>query len=350
MKLGIIGKPQCGKTTVFNAASGKQEAVGDFSQASHRAVIKVPDARVDRLAEIVQPRKKTYAEIEFLDAPGFTGKGKEAGTTEINPDLRLMDALMMIIDHFTAEANPRKYIRALVDEMILADLAVIENNQGKKSRKAQLTGDKSIAVDLALLARCREALEEEKPLIECDWSDSDEKALRGYAFLTMKPLLVVLNIAEDQIPRTSEIRQEYRDFIVPGTRNVAVLCGRVEAEIAQLESEERQLFLDDMGITIPAVEKLIQRSYTLLGLISFLTTGTPEVRAWTIKQGTAAKQAAGAIHSDFERGFIRAEVATFEDYSELKTLPALKSVGKARLEGKEYVVQDGDVILFHFNV
>ena len=350
MKLGIIGKPQSGKTTIFNAAAGREEAVGDYSQAAHRAVIKVPDRRVDELAKIAHPKKVTYPEIEFLDAPGFTGKGKDSGGAEVNPEVRLIDALMLVIDAFSPDATPETDIRNLIDEMILSDQVLIENNIDRKERKIQLSGDKSEARELDLLKQHLAALEEETLLIDVDLDPEDEKLLRGYQFLTRKPLLIVLNIAEDDIARTQEIREQYANYVQPGKRDIAVVCGKIEMELVSLDEEDRKAFMDEIGIDKPAVEKVIHKSYDLLGLISFLTLGEPEVRAWTIKKGTNAHRAAGAIHSDIERGFIRAEVATFDDYVVYKTLPALKAAGKSRLEGKDYIVQDGDVILFRFAV
>ena len=350
MKLGIIGKPQAGKTTVFNAASGQQEAVGDFSQAAHRAIIKVPDHRLDVLAEIEDPKKITPAEIEFLDAPGFTGKGKESGQVEISSEIRFMDALMVVVDSFSADATPGKDIRDLMDEMLLSDMALVESNIEKKTKKSKLTGDKSSAHEIVLLEKCRAQLEAEKPLIELGLPEEDLKALRGYTFLSLKPLLVTINISEVDLEKIDDIRKKYGSFVSPGQRDVAVVCGKIEMELAALPETERQAFLADLGIATPAVEQVITKSYALLGLISFLTAGKPEVRAWTIKAGTTAQRAAGVIHSDIERGFIRAEVTRYEDYVEYKTAAALKAAGKTRLEGKDYTVQDGDVILFRFNV
>ncbi len=350
MKLGIIGKPQSGKTTVFNAAASQQEAVGDYSQASHRAVIKVPDERVDTLAELVHPKKITYAEIEFLDAPGFTGKGKKTDKFEINPDIRLMEALVLVIDGFSGDADPRADIQALLDEMLLADMALLEGNIDKKSRKMKLTGDKSETRELDLLKKCYQWLEQEKPLMDLELSDTEAKSLKGYQFLTDKPLLFVINVGENDIGRTQEIAADYADLVDVGKRDVTALCGEMEMELVALEEEERKQFLEELGITTPAVEKVIQKSYALLGLISYLTADEPEVRAWTIRAGTTAVRAAGVIHSDIERGFIRAEVTAYKDYLEHKTPAALKAAGKTRLEGKEYIVHDGDVILFRFNV
>jgi len=350
MKLGIIGKPQSGKTTIFNAASGQQEAVGDYSGAVHRAVIKVPDDRLEVLAEIVKPKKITYAEIEFLEDAGFSGKGKESGGVTISSDLRMMDALMVVVDAFSPDATPEADIRDLNDEMMLADQVVIESNIEKRERKAQLTGDKSEARELELLKRCKDQLEEERPIIEIDFAPDELKVLRGYTFLSQKPQLIVINISEDKLDQAAEIEKQYQELVSPGKREVAIVCGKIEMELVTLDDDERQEFMNDLGIATPAIELVIQKSYSLLGLISFLTAGEPEVRAWTIRRGTVAQKAAGVIHSDIERGFIRAEVTAYDDYVELKTAAAMKAAGKTRLEGKEYVVADGDVILFRFAV
>ncbi len=350
MKLGIIGKPQSGKTTVFNAAAGRQEAVGDFSQAVHRAVIKVPDKRVDILGEIVKPEKITHAEIDFLDAAGFTGKGKQSTTFDFTPELHQMDAYIMVIDAFSPEANPAIDIRDLFDEMILSDQVMIENNISKRQKKMKVTGDKAEQHELDLLRKCLAHLEQEKPLMDLELEEADEKLLRGYMFLSQKPVLIVINCGEESIKKCVEIVAQFGHFADPGKKELVALCGQMEMELVQLDDTDRELFLKELGIATPAMEKVIQKSYTLLGLISFLTMTGPEVRAWTVKHGTSALKAAGAIHTDMERGFIRAEVTHFDDFVEHKTAAALKAAGKTRLEGKDYSVQDGDVILFRFNV
>lgn len=350
MKLGIIGKPQSGKTTIFNAASGQEEAVGDFSQASHRAIIKVPDERVDKIAEIEQPKKIVHAEIEFLDAPGFTGKGKETGAGEISNDLKLMDAFIMVIDAFSPESDPDKYIPALIDEMMLSDMAIIESNIVKKQKKMKVTGNWEAQKEVDLLKQCQEWLENEKPLIEKELTPDEEKMIRGYTFLSQKPLLIVLNIPEDKIDETDSFYKKYGHLVSEGKRDLAVICGKIEAELVTLDEDEYKEFLADLGIKSPAVEQVIQKAYSLIGLISFITSGKPSTQAWTIRKGTLAPKAAGAIHSDIEKGFIRAEVTSYDDYIEYKTPSALKAAGKSRLEGKEYIVQDGDIILFRFNV
>jgi GTP-binding protein YchF len=351
MKLGIIGLPQSGKTTLFNAVSGLQEAVGDYSRAVHRAIIKVPDIRLDNLAPLVNPKKITHAEIEFLDAAGFSGKGKEAGgELEISPELRMMEALVIVIDCFGPDANPERDLGNLGDEIILADLTTLENNIDKIERTIKLTGRQERAQELDILKRCQTILQEERPIAELGLTEEEEKAIRGYAFLSLKPQLIVFNISEDKLPDTKKIYEQYSKYNREGIRDIAVICGKIEMEISQLADEERAEFLKELNIDSPAIDKFIQQSYRLLGLISFFTIGPPEARAWTIRKGSHAPKAAGAIHTDFERGFIRAEVASYEDYMVHKTLPALKAAAKLHIEGKDYIVQDGDVILFRFNV
>lgn len=351
MKLGIIGLPQSGKTTLFNAVSGHKEAVGDYSRAIHKAVIKVPDKRLEDLAGLVNPAKITHAEIEFLDAAGFSGKGKEfKGDLEITQELKLMEALIVVIDLFTPNANPERDIQALQDEMTLADMAVLEHNISKIQHTIKLTGKQERAQELEILKQCHDVLNKEGVIAELNFSEEELKIIRGYTFLTQKPQLVVFNISEEKLPEIQNMLKEFSKFCREGIREIAVICGKIEMELAQLKDNERRDFLKELNIDQPAVEKFIRQSYHLLGLISFFTIGPPEARAWTIRKGSTAPKAAGAVHTDFEHGFIRAEVSSFEDYMKYKTLPALKSAAKLHIEGKEYIVQDGDVILFRFNV
>ena len=187
-------------------------------------------------------------------------------------------------------------------------------------------------------------------MLDFELSEAEMKPLRGFQFLSQKPLLIVLNVAEDALPQTDGLAQSFGHLVSPERRDLAVVCGKIEAELIGLQDEERRQFMDELGIAAPATEKVIQRAYALLGLISFLTVGEPDAHAWTIRRGTIAHQAAGAIHTDIERGFIRAEVVAFDDYDRLETMPAIKAAGKMKLEGKDYVVKDGDVILFRFNI
>lgn len=352
MKIGIIGLPQSGKTTIFNAAAGKSEAVGDYSKASHRAIIKVPDARLDKLSELVQPKKTTYAEIDYLDITAFSGKGKEtdASTLNVPDDLRYADALMVVINCHTSDCTPEKNFGLFLDEMMLSDQVIIERNIDKKERTAKLTGDKALQGEVEILRQCLEHLENEKPLSEAGFDAADEKRLRGYRFLSQKPLLVVLNVSEDDIGNESKWLDKFKEKEISGIREFVAICGKIEMEIGSLDPEDRDAFLADMGIAKPAMELLIQKSYSLLGLISFFTVGDPEARAWTIKGGTNARKGAGAVHTDMERGFIRAEIINYDDFVVHGSTAAAKSAGKYRLEGKDYIVRDGDVILFRFNI
>ncbi len=351
MKIAIIGPPQSGKSTLFNALSGQDVAVGDYSRSEHRAIIKVPDGRVEVLGEIEKSKKITHAEIEFFDTAGFSGKGKQAsGEISSTHDLKQVDAFAIVVDCFSSDAKPEEDLRSIIDEMILADMMHIEDNIEKLDRKMQLTGKRDRARELEVLKLCRDALNDEKLIGEIGLSAEDEKTIRGYTFLSLKPQIVVFNISEEKIEQTESLRQKYAGYRMENIRDISIICGRLEMELAQLPGEEKTAFLKELGIEHPAVERFIQISYNLLGLISFLTAGPPESRAWTIRKGTNAVHAAGAIHTDIERGFIKAEVASYDDYIKHKSMAALKAAARLHLEGKDYIVQDGDVILFRFNV
>jgi GTP-binding protein YchF len=352
MKIAIIGLPQSGKTTIFNAAAGKAEAVGDYSQASHRAIVKVPDHRLDKLYELVQPKKKTYAEIDYLDICAFTGKGKaaDASAMEIPDDLRYAEALMVVLKCFTSDATPERNFNLFLEEVMLADQIVIERNLEKRQRTAQLTGDKEMQREADMLKRCLESVENAVPLAEMGLDDNEKKIIKNYSFLSLKPLLVVLNTGEDDIGNEDVWLERMKEWEKPGIREFVAVCGKIEMELAALDDEDQAAFLSDLGIEHPAMERLIQKSYSLLGLHSFFTVGPPETRAWTIKIGTNARKAAGAVHTDMERGFIRAEVIKYDDFVTHGSTSAAKEAGKYRLEGKDYIVEDGDVILVRFNI
>lgn len=352
MKIGIIGLPQSGKTTIFNAAAGKSEAVGDYSKASHRAIIKVPDHRLDRLSELVQPKKTTHAEIDYLDICAFTGKGKEtdATTLQVPDDLHYADALMVVIKCFTPDCTPERNFGLFMDELILADQIVVERNIEKRTRTAKLTGDKVAAREAELLKKCLDSVENATPLSMAGLDDDEKKVIKNYSFLSLKPLLVVLNISEDDLGHEDKWLNRMGGSAVPGIREFVAICGKMEMELAVLDEEDRAAFLQDLGIKHPAMELLVQKSYGLMGLISFFTVGDPEARAWTIRTGTKAPKAAGEVHSDIERGFIRAEVIIYDDFDEHGSTHACKEAGKYHVEGKDYIVKDGDVILFRFNI
>lgn len=352
MKIGIIGLPQSGKTTIFNAAAGKAETVGDYSRAAHRAVIRVPDRRLDRLGELAGPKKMTPAEIDYLDLVAFTGKGREtdAAALVIPEDLRYTDALLVVVRCFAPDIAPEKSFSLFLEELILTDQIIIERNLEKKERTARLAADKAAMREVETLQKCLATVESGRPLADGAFDDNDHKILAGYRFLSLKPLLIVLNIAEEELGREDQWLNRFRNVVAPGLRDCIAICGKIEMELAALDDNDRRTFLADLGIRQPAMDTLIQKSYALLGLVSFFTIAGPEIRAWTVRAGTNARNAAGAVHSDMERGFIRAEVVAFDDLDRLGSLAAARESGLYRLEGKDYLVRDGDVILFRFNV
>lgn len=347
MKVGIVGFPGAGKTTVFNALTGLQAAVGGYGDPgkANLGSIKVPDVRIDRLAEIFQPRKTTYAETIFVDVPGASAGASALDQATLN-QMRDADALALVLRGFpdpmtAAPADALRDFDNFRGELILADLAVIEKRL-ERVRKEQK------GTEVELLDRCRAALEAETPLRNIELSPVEERSMAGFALLSRLPLLVALNVGEGDagqpIPAALQARLD-----ADGVRAVP-LCAQIEMEIASLAAEERGAFLADLGLTESARDRFIQAAYALLDLISFLTSGEDEVRAWPIRRGTTAVRAAGKIHSDIERGFIRAEVVAFDDFVRLGSDAKCREAGKLRLEGKEYVVRDGDIIHFRFNV
>lgn len=343
MKIGIIGLPQSGKTTVLHAASGGASSSSQRGRIA-RSIVRVQDRRVDKLAEMENSGRIVYAEVEFVDAGGLGSKGKDFS------ELKNMDALLLVVDGFSGAREPASDIRSAIEEMILSDMAQIEGQIPKLEKLTKMGAASDRVLELEVLRRCQQVLEEERPLIELDLSESDLKSIRGYTFLSQKPLLLVVNIAEDSLGKLSSIQNEHAALIAEGRRELAVICAKVEEELTQMEEDERQEFLDDLGIEHSALELVIQKAYSLLGLIPFFTAGEMESRAWTIRRGTNAQKAAGVIHTDIERGFIRAEVIGYEDYVSSGGPVQAKKLGQMRLEGKEYIVVDGDVINFRFNV
>ena len=348
MKIGILGLPQSGKTSVLCAASGRSEVGHDGGKSAHRAVVKVPDARLPVLAKLVSTTKIVYAEVEFLDAGGFSG-AKEGAALPVTAELRQMDTLLVVVDAFSGMRNPEQDAKAVLDELILNDLAQVEGKVDKLVKLVHM-GAKERARELEVLQKCHIALEAERPLVEIGLTPDEEREIRGYTFLSLKPALIVCNISEDEARNAAQWEKKFAPFVSTGKREVAALCAKVEMDLAGISVDDRVEFMRDLGITCPAVDLVIQKAYTLLGLISYFTAGEKEARAWTIHRGSNAQQAAGAIHSDIERGFIRAEVVRYDDYVALQTMPEIKKAGKLRLEGKEYIVHEGDVMLFRFNV
>ncbi|NOZ55634.1 MAG: redox-regulated ATPase YchF [Calditrichaeota bacterium] len=363
MIVGIVGLPLSGKTTLFNALTGGSVAVDKFmggKRETHRAVVDVPDERLERLAEIFQPRKVTPATVEYVDmAPVQREGGSRSGLDdEFLGYIRTLDELLIVLRAFEDESvphplgnvDPVRDLDELMAEFLLSDLAIVENRIARLEKTAHKTKNEEELFELELLSRFRTVLEENQPLRVLELAPEEEKVVRGYSFLTLKPTLIVVNIGESDLGKEQVWLDKFADVAtVPNTRVTAV-CAQIEAEIAQLEPEDARAFLDDLNLEEPARSRLIRDSYELLGLVNFFTAGEKEVRAWTIRRGTRAKEAAGAIHSDLERGFIRAEVVPYEDLVRLGSFARCREEGVLRLEGKDYVVQDGDVITVRFGV
>jgi len=355
MKVGIVGFAGSGKTTVFNALTGLAAETGFGGRdRANVGVIKVPDPRVDKLAQIYSPKKKTYAEISFVDVAGpeqHEAAGPGRSETGLDPKLvqhmREVDALVHVVRDFQSPylaraADAAGDIRAFEDELILTDLVQVEN------RVARLKKERDSERERDLFDRLKADLESEKALRDIEITPEENALVAGFRFLSLKPLLLLINAGEDQV--ASGPSPEALGLAAKKGLTCIQMSGKSEMEIAELEPEEQREFLRDLGIQEPARDRFVRAAYALLDLISFLTAGEDECRAWPIKRGTNAQKAAGKIHSDIERGFIRAEVARFEDLAALGTISACREHGKLRLEGKDYIVQDGDVINFRFNV
>jgi GTP-binding protein YchF len=350
VKVGIAGFPRSGKTSIFNALTGQHADVGGFSEPGkvHLGTIKVPDPRIDKLSEIFKPRKTTYAEMVFVDFPAAAeAAGSHALDTATLTQMRESDALVQVVrgfaDTITGDApNPVRDLENFKSELLLSDLVLIEK------RLERLKKEKGKEQERALLERCKAWLDQEQPLRRLDLSTEEVASIAGFGFLSRRPLMVVLNVGEADV--ASDMPAAVAEFLAMENMEGLLLSGKIEMEIAALEADDRQAFLEDLGLKATARERFIRAAYELLDQISFLTSGEDEVRAWTIKRGTTAVKAAGKIHSDIERGFIRAEVVHYEDFVQYGSDAKCREHGKLRLEGKEYVVKDGDIIHFRFNV
>jgi GTP-binding protein YchF len=351
MRLGIIGWPLVGKTTVFNALTRSSAKTGTFGAAGaapNVAMVRVPDRRVDTLSGIFNPKKTTYATVEYVDMAGFErGKGKESDT--FLSHARKVDALVHVVRAFEDESIPHsentldsaRDMRLMEEELILADQITAEKRIEKIAAEAKRGRKPDNLDEPAALEKAKAALEDVIPLRKVALSPTEEVAIRGFSFLSQKPLLVIQNIGESQIGSPPAL---------PSDCPVLSVCGKLEEELAQLSDDEAGELMSEYGIAESSLVRMIQTSYDLLGLMSFYTTGEDEVRAWTIRKQSPAVEAARTIHSDIARGFIRAEVVTYDDLVELRTFAKARDVGKLRLEGKEYVLQDGEIVHFRFNV
>ena len=352
MKLGLIGLLQSGKSTLLSALSGK--AVPPVGSVSiEQAVVSVPDERIEWLSKLYNPKKKAYATIECLDIPGFSfaEESSRAAARKLINQIRTVDMLVLVIRAFESstvpayngKVDPQRDLLELKTEILLSDLELVANRVEKLEKEIKKPSKRQgqDKAELDLMLKFQAALEEEKPMSTVVQSEEELELIRSFGFLTLKPMMAVINIGEKQIGQDIKLDTDMQTIS---------LSAEIECELSQLDADSRVEFMKDLGITESAALKFVESCYSTLGLISFLTSGPDECRAWTIKKGTTAVDAAGKIHSDIKRGFIRAETISYADINALGEEKAVKAAGKARLEGKNYIVQDGDIINFRFNV
>ena len=356
MRLGIIGLPQSGKTTLFNALTRGDVPTGMSAGKIqvNTAVVDVPDSRVDDLSGIFNPKKTIYAKVTYADIAGLDGSAGKSGISgALLNQLTQMDGFIHVVRCFTDEnvphmqitVDPVRDLNTMDSEFIINDLVFVERKLERLADERRKGGGRdrmTIDREIALFERMQEALGEEIPLRDMDLTDDEVRSLSGFGFLSLKPVLVVFNMEEGQAP--PELNYEHKHSMLVD------LQGKLEMDIAQLDEEDAAMFMEEYNITEPSLNRIIRLSYELLGLQSFFTVGPDECRAWTVKIGATAPEAAGVIHSDLQKGFIRAEVCTYADMMELGGLSELKAKGKLRLEGKEYIVQNGDILNIRFNV
>lgn len=367
MKVGIVGLPLVGKSTIFNLLTHGHvdtSSWGGGKGEAHIGVAQVPDPKLERLAEIFKPKKVVFATVEYVDLPGLArGEGKAVDSREMSSyltNLKNVDALLQVvrafsddnIPHSEGSIDPRRDIGLFELEMIFSDLAIIEKRLERLSKDLKKAKTQELELENAVLERFKAALEQEQPLRGLSLTEEEKKRVRGFTFLSAKPMLVVLNLGDEEIGRIPRVVEEFGLERQAEQKNVGItaVCGKIEAEIATLPEKDARLFMADLGLPASGLARIIRESYSLLGLQSFYTAGDPEVRAWPIPKDMTAQQAAGVIHSDFERGFIKAEVVAYDDMMQLGSFHAARNKGVLRLEGKEYPVREGDVILFRFNV
>ena len=352
MKVGILGYPQVGKTTLFAMLTKSEKNAGASSSAAETAmgVAKVNDPRLTILTGMFKPKKTIPATLDLVDLGGF---GKKEGLRNVDVLIHVVRAFHDdAVPHANGEIDPTRDIAAMELELIISDLAWIEDRIAKIDKELKKMPKAGLEPEKNLLSRFRTQLESERPLRELELQDEDLKLISGYGFLSLKPMLFVLNVGEDALakPDNGSLMTQLDSYADKPNTRILSLCAKIEAELAQLSLEDVAIFMTDLGLDEPGLDRLAREAYGLLGRISFFTVGADEVRAWPIRRGTLAKQAAGAIHSDIERGFIRAEVVHYDDFIQHESIAACKEKGVFRLEGKEYPVKEGDMINFRFNV
>lgn len=364
MKLGIVGLPNVGKSTLFNAITNAGAQTANYAFCTiepNVGVVAVPDERLDKLTEMYNPVKTTPASIEFVDIAGLVkgaSKGEGLGNKFLS-HIREVDAVIHVvrcfdnddITHVDGSVDPARDIETINLELILSDIEILDRRIAKTEK--DMKGDKTLKPEFDFLSRVRESLENGISARAVETDDDEKAILATVPLLSAKPVIYACNMSEDDFAGGIDGNERYnavKKIAEAEGAQVLPICAELEAEISSMTKEEKEMFLNDFGIEKGGLDVLIQKSYDLLGLMSFLTAGQPEVRAWTIKKGTKAPKAAGKIHSDIERGFIRAEVISFDDLMALGSMQAAKEKGKIRSEGKEYIMQDGDIVLFRFNV